>query len=138
MANKLNRDKPYGEVFGGGRVRFVQEGRNYDFLGELVPSDYKLDKPLVSNADKRRAKEQAKADAKAARREAFLKPVTVAEPEAVAEPPEIEEDDDWLAEEPKADDYESLHWTKLRKLVEDAGGTYAGKDEAVTWLRANV
>lgn len=139
----LDRDAPYGEVYGGGKVRFVQNGVKFDFAGKVVEDDYVLDNPLVSSSDRRKAKEQAKADAKAARRAAFLKPSFVVQESPVEDKEplvaeEVPEDDDDWAGEPADDGFDTLHWTKLRKLVEDAGGTYTGKDEAITWLRANA
>ena len=135
----LNRELPYGEVFGAGKVRFIQGGLKFDFSGDLVEDGYELDRPLVSNSERRKAKADAKASEKAARREAFLKPVDIKAP--VEEKPivaEMDPDDDWAAlPEKETEDLESLHWTKLRKRVEDAGGTYTGKDDAINWLQAN-
>lgn len=34
------------------------------------------------------------------------------------------------------EDLESLHWSQLRKMVEDAGGTWSNKTDAIAFLKA--
>ena len=35
------------------------------------------------------------------------------------------------------DNLESLHWTALKKLVEERGGKYEGKDQAIAFLKTD-
>jgi hypothetical protein len=49
-------------------------------------------------------------------------PVRTSEP--VVEPPEAAEDE-----------LEEMHWTQLRKRVEEAGGEYQNKSQAIAFLR---
>jgi hypothetical protein len=32
----LDKSKPYGEVFGGGRGRYIQDGKEYDVFGREI------------------------------------------------------------------------------------------------------
>lgn len=36
MAKGLDKNRPYGEIFGGGRLRYEQDGSFFDVHGELV------------------------------------------------------------------------------------------------------
>jgi hypothetical protein len=39
---------------------------------------------------------------------------------------------------PKEPDYYNMHWQKLKKIVEEAGGEYVSRDHAIEFLKSVV
>jgi len=105
--NKLNREKPYGEVFGLTDARYYQNGKYFNAAGDEVTEDGELVRP-----SKKSPTIPAGSGAEVTQKG---EPVTEAEP---------------------ADDLESLPWIKLQELVNTAGGTYKNKKQAVEFLRS--
>ena len=60
MAKGLDKNRPYGEIFGGGRLRYEQDGSFFDVHGELVDESAADD-----SADKAKALAEKEAEAKA-------------------------------------------------------------------------
>lgn len=67
MAKKLDKSKPYGEIYGGGRARYEQGAAFFDVHGELVIYNPAADPDAEAKAaeEARLAEEKAKADAAA-------------------------------------------------------------------------
>jgi len=80
MAKGLDKNRPYGEIFGGGRLRYEQDGSFFDVHGELVDESAADD-----SADKAKALAEKEAEAKAlAEKEAEAKALAEKEAEAKA------------------------------------------------------
>ena len=134
----FDKDKPYGEVFGLPGIRYQQNGNSFNARHEYVSPEE------VSESEKP-SREQIEADREArkeALKEAFKAELAAGTTVTVVEqkpaPPAPAKDPIVLDEQGLADNVplEELHWTKLRKLVEDNGGQYRGKDEAIAYLRS--
>ena len=135
-------NKPYGTVTGLPGVAFQQNGHSFNGRHEYVDPEAEAAMSRPSRQEILTEKEARKEALKEAFKEQLAKggsvtvinpPVPRVTPEAVAADPitigAVKE-----AEKPV--DFGSVHWTKLRKMVEDAGGTYVGKTEAVEFLEA--
>lgn len=134
---QFNKDAPYGDVSGLPGVRYYQAGHHFNAQGEYLTPEF----VEASQRPSRQVIETEKEARKEALKEAFKAEraagtsVTVVEakparPSPAADPLVVAEGETDVVQ------YEELHWTKLRKLVEDAGGTYTGKDDAVAYLKA--
>ena len=132
-------DAPFGTVIGLPGVKYQQGGHSFGPQGQYIsPEKEKELQPLS-----RKEKEEAKAAKVQALKEAFKEeirngqPVTTVTDKPVApKPSPAEPAAPGEKVEAKSVNYAEIHWTKLRKMVEDAGGTYKGKDEAVKYLRS--
>lgn len=110
-AHKLDRTRPFGQVFGQPGVMYEQDSILYKSNGEpvnpatLVPVN---DEPTPPSP----------------RDDTPIKPALVVET-----PPESDK-----AKTP----LEDMHWTQLKTLVEVNGGTWTNKSDAIAYLKGKV
>lgn len=88
---KLNRNKPFGKVFGDDEARYFQDGVYFD--SDFYPIGVEREDESVDDAP--------------------------------APPPVAE----------TAVDYNAMPWQGVKKLVENAGGTWSNKIDGVIFLR---
>ena len=54
MAAKLDRSRPFGEVYGPGNVRFIQDDKEFDVFGqEVIATESPVVEPVVAEKPKR-------------------------------------------------------------------------------------
>lgn len=133
----FDRDAPYGDVTGLPGVRYYQAGNHFDAQGGYVSPETmeEWSKPSRQQIElEKEAKKEALKEAFKAERAAGTS-INIVEPKPA--PPAPAADPAVKGEAVTYDeDLETLHWTKLRKLVEEAGGEYKGKDDAVRFLQS--
>jgi hypothetical protein len=156
MTKTFNPDEAYGTVSGIPGVKYIQAGEYFSPRYEWVPEEKALStEPLIRRGSDKREEErllveklkeerraawnanppraqQVSEDAKPDRG-ALDMPAFLASPAAAFAQVKV-------TEEPKleVESLESLHWSKLRKMVQAAGGEYEGKEQAIAWLRENT
>ena len=130
----FNPELPYGTVTGLPGVRYQQNGHSFTASGEYVTPEQEkaMSKPS------RQEIEIEKAARKAALKEAFKEELAKGQPvQVITAKKSVDFDpkviDIAKSESPEAD-LSDTHWTKLRKMVEEKGGKYTGKDEAIRFL----
>ena len=134
----FDETQPYGTVSGLPGVAYAQGSHHFNGRKEYVsPEEFKAaEKPSraeieeAKEARKEALKEQFKAE-RAAGTSVTVVDTPPAAPKPASDPLVIDDKD-------QVDNVqlEDLHWTKVRKLVEEAGGQYTGKDEAIKFLKA--
>lgn len=142
---------PSGQVVGLPGIRYLQGGEYFSAAGKHVPRDDAQDGYLETGKDRQKRLKEEKAERKGQLKahilsggetvvtpEPVAEPVSeVVEPEVVADPEPVDVPKTVVDENQQADnvDLEDVHWTKLRKMVEERGGQYEGKPEAIAFLR---
>lgn len=134
----LDRNAPFGEVTGLPGVRYYQAGNHFNGRGEYVSPEELADAMRPSRQELELEKEAKKDALKEAFKAERLAGTSVTVVEKRPAPPSAAADPLVIDENGRVDnvEFEDLHWTKLRKLVEEAGGEYLGKEQAVAYLRA--
>ena len=141
---KFNQNEPYGEIFGAPGVRYQQGGHMFSPKGEYVPE--------IVEQETRKEKLSRIARDKAERRAKFQEEVRNGTAVTVIEgspktspsnplidfladntPVPLEEKDEVVKR-----DLSDIHWATLKKMVEEKGGTYQGKEQAVRFLSSGA
>ena len=118
MGKEFDEKRPFGSIRGSTRARYIQDGEYFDSKRQWMPDPYNNEEePVVTTKQS-----EPKAPEKTPEPVDELGNTRTHKIETIGAP----------TEEP---DLSTLHWKQLAKLVQEKGGQYENKEQAITFLK---
>ena len=129
---KLNKDLPYGQIFGDTKddACFKQGNVRFDAEGNPVPGQTGVDYSVADATVDPVVMADATVDASVM---ADAGTIDVSPEEATLTAVSTEDPDDHV---PDGIKYEELAASEIKKMVQDAGGEYVNRDQGIDYLKS--